>query len=124
MKKLLSIAVLLVPSVALAATQITDLNGVSSEMLKIGNLVIYLLISLAIVFIIWNIVLYFIKGSSEEGARKKAGLNIVWGVVGLAIALSIWGLVNILTGTFQTNTTPPTDIPGASPNNTVQAPQI
>ena len=123
MKKLLSLAVLLVPSVALAATQITDLNGVSSEMLKIGNLVIYLLISLAIVFIIWNIVLYFIRSGEPEG-RKLAGVNIVWGVVGLAIALSVWGLVNILTGTFQTNTTPPTNIPGATPNNSTQAPQI
>ena len=104
MKKFLSLAVLLAPSMALAQTNtITDVNGVTSKLVGIGNTLIYLLVSLGVIFIIWNVVMYLIKGSGgEEGARSKAAANIGWGILGLAIILSIWGLVNILTGTFKT----------------------
>ena len=103
MKKLLTLVALLAPAAALAQTNtITDVNGVTSKLVGIGNTAIYLLVSLAVIFIIWNIVIYFIKGSSDEAARGKAGWSILWGIIGLAVILSIWGLVNILTGTFKT----------------------
>ena len=85
-----------------ALTTINNANDLTAKLIGIGNTIIYLLISLAIIYIIWNIVQYFIKGSEDEGSRQKSGTSILWGIVGLAIILSIWGLVNILTGTFKT----------------------
>ena len=106
MKKLLSLAAFLAPSIALAQTQtITDVNSLTSKLVGIGNTIIYLLVALAVIYIIWNTVQYFIKGGDEEGARKKSGFNILWGVIGLAVILSIWGLVGILTNTFRTTPT-------------------
>jgi hypothetical protein len=58
------------------------------------------LVSLAVIYIIWNVVQYFIKPS--EGDRKDAGMNILWGIIGLFVIVSIWGLVNIFTNTFKT----------------------
>ena len=108
MKKLLSLAVLFAPSLALAQTQtistITNVNGVASKLTSLGNIALYLLTALAVIFIVWNVVRYLIMGSGEEG-RGKAGLNILWGIIGLFVIVSIWGLVNILTGTFSTTPT-------------------
>jgi len=105
MKKLLSLIAVLAPSTALAQTNtITDVNGVTAKLSGIGNTVIYLLVALGVIFIIWNVVMYMIK-AGDEGARKSAGMHVLWGIVGLAIILSIWGLVNILTGTFRTTPT-------------------
>lgn len=106
MKKLLSLTALLAPSAALAQTQvITDANSLTQKLIGLGNIAIYLLISLAILYIIWNIVQFLIKGSDDETARSKARGGILWGIVGLAVILSIWGLVNILTNTFRTTPT-------------------
>jgi uncharacterized membrane protein YuzA (DUF378 family) len=107
MKKTLLAITFLAPSIALAQTQtITDVNSLTSKLVGIGNTVIYLLVSLAVIYIIWNTVQYFIKGQSgEENDRRKSGMSILWGIVGLAIILSIWGLVGILTNTFRTTST-------------------
>jgi Type IV secretion system pilin len=107
MKKILSIVAFLAPSVAMAQTQtITDVNSLTAKIVGIGNIVIYLLVSLAVIYIIWNTVQYFIKGNSgEENDRRKSGMGILWGIVGLAVILSIWGLVGILTNTFRTTPT-------------------
>jgi hypothetical protein len=102
MKKLVSLLLVAIPTVAFAQTNtITDVNGVTAKLVGIGNVVIYLLVSLGVIFIVWNIVMFLIKGGDPE-ARGAARGNVVWGIVGLAIILSIWGLVNILTGTFKT----------------------
>ena len=103
MKKIAAAILVLAPSLAFAQTAvITDVNSLSQKIIGIFNLAIYLLISLAVLFIIWNIVIYFIRGGSDEGGRKKAGMSILWGIVGLVIILSIWGIVNIFTNTFRT----------------------
>ena len=105
MKKVISfITAAAFPALALAqnTTVVTNINGVTQKLIDFGNTVIYLLTSLAVVYIVWNVVQYFIKGNAEDESRKKSGLNILWGIVGLFVILSIWGLVNILVGTFQT----------------------
>ncbi len=106
MKKLIATIVSLSPAVALAQTQpITDVNSLTEKLVGIGNLVTYFLVALAVIFIIWNVVFFLIKGSSDETARKNAIKAIISGIVGLFIILSIWGLVNILIGTFRTTPT-------------------
>lgn len=106
MKKIVSVLIALSPAVAFAQTPapVNNINDVTAKIIGIGNTVTYLLVALAVIFIIWNVVMYLIKGSGEEG-RTKAGLNIVWGIVGLFVIVSIWGLVNILVNTFKTTPT-------------------
>ncbi len=104
MKKIIAFIALVAPSVAFAQTKVVDVNSLSTKLSSIGNVVVYLLVALAVIFIVWNTVIYVIKGSGEEG-RSKAGMNILWGIVGLFVIVSIWGLVNILTNTFSTTAT-------------------
>jgi hypothetical protein len=86
--------------------QISNANDLAKRLLSIGNTAVYLLVALAVIFIVYYIVIYFIRGDSPED-KKKAGLNILWGIVGLFIIVSLWGLVNILVGTFGTSNTMP-----------------
>lgn len=103
MKKIIAIIAFASPSVALAQSlaPITNINDVTNKALSIGNTVTYLLVALAVIFIVWNVVMYMIK-AGDDGARKAAGLNVLWGIVGLFVIVSIWGLVNILTNSFKT----------------------
>jgi heme/copper-type cytochrome/quinol oxidase subunit 4 len=103
MKTIIAIIASVVPSVAFAITPITDINGVSSKALGIGNVFTYLLVALAVIYIVWNVVFYLIRPSSED--KKAAGMNILYGIVGLFVIVSIWGLVNIFTNSFATTPT-------------------
>jgi hypothetical protein len=83
------------------AQELRDLDSVASKATNIGNLIIALAISLSVLWIIINVVRYFIVEGEES--RKKGGMAILFGVVGLFVILSIWGLVAILRNSFRTN---------------------
>lgn len=110
MKKLfIAICALIFPVFASAQylSEIRNVNNLATRLLGIGNLIIYFLISLALIYITWNIVHYFIRPAG--GDRKEAGMNILWGIIGLFVIVSIWGLVNLLVNTFYTNPNIPKD---------------
>jgi heme/copper-type cytochrome/quinol oxidase subunit 4 len=114
MKKFIATALAtLAPVIALAQTSgaITDANKLVEKLTNLGNTFIQILIAFAVIYIIYNVVRYLVMGGDDEEKRKKAGQAILWGVVGLFVILSIWGLVRILTNTFRTDTTTPANIP-------------
>jgi len=107
MKKIIasvSGAALLVPLLA-SAQALTDINSVAAKAKNLGDLVVGLAISLAVVWIIINIIRYLIAGNSDD-KRKEGGKAILYGVVALFVILSIWGLVNILRTSFRTEDGP------------------
>ena len=106
MKKILATLAVLTPAVA-SAQAITDINSLSYKLTNIGNLVIEVLIAVAVIDIIILAVRYIMAGENADG-RKEIGKGILWGIVGLFVILSIWGLVRILTNTFRTDTNAPT----------------
>jgi glucan phosphoethanolaminetransferase (alkaline phosphatase superfamily) len=105
MKKIIALLAFAIPAFASAQalSPITNVNNLTSRALGIGNTFTYILVALAVIYIVWNVVQYFIKANG--GDRKEVGMNIIWGIVGLFIIVSIWGLVNILTNTFKTTPT-------------------
>jgi len=91
----------LLPLIALAQGPLNSVTDADSLITKISDLVnatVWLFISLAVLFIIWN-ALQFIR-QTDSAERSKYQSTILWGIVGLFIILSIWGLVNILDNTF------------------------
>jgi Na+/alanine symporter len=101
MKKIIAFVLAFSPAFAFAQTQLNNINDVASKATQIGNLVIGLAISLAVLWIIISVVRYLIAGGEED--RAKGGWAIFYGVIGLAVILSIWGLVAILRSSFKTN---------------------
>ena len=102
MKKIIAFVLAFLPATAFAQQSINDINGVATKVTSIGNLIIELAISLAVVWIVVSVVMYLIAGGDPE-KRKEGGLRILWGVVGLVVITGIWGLVYIVKHSFVTN---------------------
>ena len=62
--------------------------------------VLIFLISLAVVWFIWNVVKYAM--SSEEDGKEKAKSQMINGIIAIAVIVSIWGIVAILQTAFGT----------------------
>ena len=100
MKKIIAAIIAFSPTLVFAQ-QLNDINSVAMKATNIGNLIVRLAISFAVLFIIISVVRYLIAGSDDEEARKKGGQAILYGVIGLFAILSIWGLVYLLSNSFQ-----------------------
>jgi len=62
---------------------------------KIINPFIGLLIALAVVLFLYGVV-EFIIGADNEEKRNQGKQHIIWGVVGIFIMVSVFGIMNIL----------------------------
>ena len=71
----------------------------------------WLIMSLAVVFFLWNMAMA-VKNSDNSEELEKFKSKAVWGIVALAAMISMWGLVNFVTGSLQLDTTIPVTIPG------------
>jgi hypothetical protein len=72
---------------------------------NILNSVVPILISLGLVYFVWGVVMYVIAGG--EDAKTKGRDHIIYGIVGLAVILSVWGLVGLVGRTFNLNNRSP-----------------
>ena len=99
---------LAIPAFALAATNGAssgDFTSLTSSITAIENLinkVVPLIIGIAGLVFIWGLVSYVTAGGDEE-KKKTARDTMVYGIIVLFVMVSVWGLVNILVGTFGLN---------------------
>lgn len=66
----------------------------------ISTSVIPLIFTLAIAMFVWGVVQYVIN-DQEEAKRTKGKQFMLWGIIALAVMVSIWGLVAIFTNSFK-----------------------
>jgi uncharacterized membrane protein YidH (DUF202 family) len=59
------------------------------------NPIIGLLIAIGVIVFLWGVI-EFIAGADSEEKRKTGKNHILWGVVGLFIAVSAFGIMNLL----------------------------
>lgn len=76
----------------------TELGGLIVKIHDLLNSVIPLLVALGIFYFVWGVVNYVI--ADDEEAKKSGRDRIVSGVIGLAVIVSLWGLVDIVVNTF------------------------
>ena len=50
----------------------------------------------------------FVINDSEESKKAKGRNFMIWGIIALAVMVSVWGLVGILENTFGINNVLPT----------------
>ncbi|MBI5139708.1 hypothetical protein HZA26_03825 [Candidatus Nomurabacteria bacterium] len=80
---------------------LTGVLKILCKLQEILNSIIPVLVTLGVVYFVWGVVQYVIADGEEA---KKAGKDrIIYGVIGLAVIISLWGLVYMLSGTFQTD---------------------
>ncbi|MBI5147679.1 MAG: hypothetical protein HZA37_00790 [Parcubacteria group bacterium] len=109
MKKLIPVIIAASPMFAFAITNIEELITTLEDIVKA---VIPLLMLIATVVFLWGIIGYIMAAGDEEKV-KEARSHILYGLIGLFVMVSVWGLVNIIAGTLdlssttQTSTIPP-----------------
>lgn len=85
-------------AVACTGAPVTDLTSLMCKIGQLLNSVVPVLIALAVVYFVWGVVSYVI--SDDEEAKSKGRDRIIYGIIGLAVIIAMWGLVKILTNTF------------------------
>jgi hypothetical protein len=59
------------------------------------NPIIYLLIALSVMYFIWGLVIFLIKSDDASG-KKEGTQHMMWGLIGLFIITSVWGILNLI----------------------------
>ncbi len=96
MKKILiSGAALLAPLAAFAQNfNNTYLIDVADTGGQLANYAVTILSVLIVAYFIWSVISYVISG--DDKAKEKARTHIIYGIIGMAVVFSIWGIINVL----------------------------
>ena len=77
------------------------LKGYSDSIIGIVNgILVPLLMAVALLVFLYGVFNYFILGADSDDKRKEGRTFILYGVIGFAVIVSVWGLVNILLSTL------------------------
>lgn len=66
----------------------------------INSILVPLLFAVAFIVFLYGVFKSYILSHGDPGEVKKGHQLILWGVIGFAVMLSLWGLVNVVTNTF------------------------
>ena len=108
-----SLGLVFTPFLAFAQTTCGtgDITAIICKVGSILNTIIPVIIVLGVVYFVWGVVQYVI--ASDEEAKKTGRNRMIFGIIGLVVIVSMWGLVGIVTNTFGLNgTTSPVYNPG------------
>lgn len=78
------------------ASVTTLMNSISKVII---DPLIILLFSLAMVYFVYGIARYLLSPDNEE-VRKSSKSSMVWGIVGMLIMVSVYGILNIIVNTL------------------------
>ncbi len=66
----------------------------------INGALVPLLVAIAFLAFLWGVANAYILHPADETKRKVGHQFILWGIIGLVIIFSVWGIVNLLLGTL------------------------
>jgi len=66
----------------------------------INNVAVPLIFALAFLAFIWGVFNYFIVGATDETKQKEGREFVIWGLFGMFVLFTVWGLVNVFLTTF------------------------
>jgi hypothetical protein len=81
--------------------QITTIQSLICKFNEILGAVLPLLIALGVVFFVWGVISFVI--AADEEAKSAGRDKMIYGIIGLAVIVGLWGLVRIVTNTFGIN---------------------
>ncbi len=88
---------------------VSDIPTLICKIGSILNSLVPVLIALGVVYFVYGVITYVI--SSDEEAKKAGRNRIIYGIIGLAVIVGVWGLVRIVTNTFGLNNTTTITLP-------------
>ncbi len=75
------------------------INKIQNQVL---NPIINLLFALATVVFLWGVIQYVVGSQGDETKLKKGKQTMIWGIIGMTVMASAWGIVKILCQFFGT----------------------
>ncbi len=112
MKNILAVlAILFTPLAFVHAQDTTFLTNLSSGLEGAITAFIPVLAGLAVLVFVWGLIV-FIANADNEQQRQTGRQRMVWGLVGLFIVFSVWGLVQLMQAVFAVSTPPTVNKPG------------
>jgi hypothetical protein len=87
-------------------------EGLGGDIIGIINgILVPVLFALAFIVFLWGVAKTYIFSGGDAAQVKQGHWLILWGLIGFAVMLSIWGLVNIVTDTFGLTDDVPDNLP-------------
>ncbi len=100
---------LALPFLAFAQSNVTSVQTAGQFVITIINTVaVPVLFAVAFFVFIFGVFQFFILSHGNEEKQGEARALMLYGIVGFFLMVSVWGLVNILVGTFSFNSSAPT----------------
>lgn len=65
-----------------------------------NTIVVPVILALAFLVFVWGVVNYFFIHGADETSRGEGRQFILWGIIGMVVMFSVWGLVNVLLSTL------------------------
>lgn len=119
MQKLVKISAAVVAGLPLVslAQQVNPnyLNSIITSGSFLLNQLVVFLIALAVVWFIWNVIRYVMSNDLEKKDTAKS--QMIWGIVAIAVIISIWGLVALLQNIFGVSSGSASNVKGLLPQN-------
>lgn len=79
----------------------TSYNSLIDNILTfIVNPIVLLMIGVAVLYFLWGVFQFIINAESPD-KRKEGGMQILFGVIGLFIMVTAYGIVNLILGTIR-----------------------
>lgn len=105
-----TISAFAVPLISFAA--VSNIADAGSFIINtINNVLVPVLFAIAFIVFLWGAFTTFIIGAGSED-KKESGKNLMlWGLIGFFVMVSVWGLVNILTGSVTFGNSGQTTLP-------------
>ncbi len=101
-KRVVPVTLSFLPLLA-AAQQVTNFSDVDSSFQSIIDIInvyiIPILVGIAVVYFMLG-VLKYVRAGGDETARTEGRHMMIFGIIAIAVMVSIWGLVNFLRNSF------------------------
>ncbi|MCX6787461.1 MAG: hypothetical protein NTY93_03005 [Candidatus Kaiserbacteria bacterium] len=66
----------------------------------INGVLVPVLFAVAFIVFLWGVAQAYIFSKGDEAAVGKGHKLMLWGLIGFAVMVSVWGLVNVVVNTF------------------------
>ncbi len=101
---LTALATFSLPLFVVAATSVSDISQAGNFVINtINGVFVPVLFAVAFIVFIWGAFQAFILGANDQEAKGKGKHLMLYGLIGFFVMVSVWGLVNILTGSVGLN---------------------
>jgi len=86
-------------SITLNGTAIGTKRLLQNILTNIVNPIITLMVGVAVIYFLWG-VFDFVRNADSPEERKKGGMHMLFGAIGLFIMSTAYGVLNIILGTI------------------------